>query len=127
MPNVIQAVLESVSVGEPQAFQNLAVFPLLSRTDVRADYVPLADALKAGQTKVTEVSSAGAVPELLLDNASPTRVLLVDGDELVGAKQNRVLNVTILVAANQKVVIPVSCVERGRWHARSAGFASNER
>jgi hypothetical protein len=73
------------------------------------------------------VSAGGVVPELLLDNPSPKRVLLLDGDELVGAKQNRVLNITILVGANRKVVIPVSCVERGRWHARSAEFSSEDR
>jgi hypothetical protein len=127
MPSQIESVLRSVSVGEAQVFQNLAVFPLLSDTAVEPDYVPLAEALRSGQTKVTEVSSAGAVPELLLDNSSPKRVLLLDGDELVGAKQNRVLNVTILVAANQKLKIPVSCVERGRWHAASSEFRSEDR
>ncbi len=49
--------------------------------------------------------------ELLPDNPSPKRVL----------------NITILVGPNQKMVIPVSCVERGRWHSRSAHFTSEER
>ena len=54
-------------------------------------------------------------------------VLLVDGEELVGAKQNRVLNLTILVAAGEQVTIPVSCVEAGRWSWRSQRFASGRR
>src|SRR5262249_20602031 len=45
-------------------------------------------------------------------------VLLYDGEELVGAKQNRILNVTVLVAEHSTVRIPVSCVEEGRWSAR---------
>ena len=50
--------------------------------------------------------------------------MLYDGEELVGAKQNRILNVTVLVDARAKVRIPVSCVEQGRWSSRSAHFAA---
>jgi hypothetical protein len=123
----IEATLKSLTLGTPQVFQNLALFPVLTGGETKADYSMLADALKGGQVRVTEVSAGGVVPELLLDNASPGRVLLLDGDELVGAKQNRVLNITILVGANRKVVIPVSCVEHGRWSARSVEFSSEDR
>jgi len=67
------------------------------------------------------------VPELKLVNRGELPVLLVDGEELVGAKQNRILNLTILVAALTTTVIPVSCVEAGRWSRRSASFASAAR
>lgn len=127
MTTAIAATLKRVSLGQPQTFQNLALFPLLSGSDTAPDYVTLVEALKGDQVRVTEVSAGGVVPELLLDNPSPKRVLLLDGDELVGAKQNRVLNITILVGAQKKVVIPVSCVERGRWHSRSAEFTSEDR
>ena len=35
-----------------------------------------------------------------------------NGEELVGAKQDRILNTTILVASHSTIVIPVSCVEQ---------------
>ena len=41
-------------------------------------------------------------------------LLLPDGEQLVGAKQNRILNMTVLVAAQSEVTIPVSCVEQVR-------------
>ena len=41
--------------------------------------------------------------------------------------QNRVLNITILVGAGQKLVIPVSCVEQGRWSWSSRDFESSKR
>jgi hypothetical protein len=51
----------------------------------------------------------------------------VDGEELIGAKQNRIVNLTILVAATSELTIPVSCVEAGRWRARSRTFTSAPR
>jgi hypothetical protein len=69
---------------------------------------------------VTEVSADGQVPELLFANDGGAVVLLLDGEELAGGKQNRVVNVTILAPARQSIRIPVSCVERGRWRATSA-------
>jgi hypothetical protein len=51
-------------------------------------------------------------------------ILLIDGEELVGAKQNRILNVSILVGGKQQVAVPVSCVEQGRWAWRSRQFDS---
>jgi hypothetical protein len=45
------------------------------------------------------VSEGGSVPHLLFINDAMRPVLLLDGEELVGAKQNRVLNLTVLAAA----------------------------
>ncbi len=59
-------------------------------------------------------------------NSGNRPVLLLDGEELMGAKQNRVLNVTVLVPAKAVIVVPVSCVERGRWHYRSRHFVDSD-
>jgi hypothetical protein len=51
----------------------------------------------------------------------------MEGEDVVGAKQNRTINLSILVPAQAEVIAPVTCVEAGRWHARSAQFASSSR
>jgi hypothetical protein len=74
---------------------------------------------------VEEISEGGSVPDLLVDNQGDVRVLFIEGEELVGAKQNRILNTSVLIAAHTKTKIPVSCVEQGRWGYRSRGFGSS--
>ena len=64
------------------------------------------------------------MPELFVENPTDSAVLLYDGEELVGAKQNRILNVSVLVGAGAKLPIPVSCVEQGRWSRQSDAFGS---
>jgi hypothetical protein len=123
--HTIAAALEGVEIGLPEQYQNLAVYPLLEKIpNTHADYLLLDDALAAGFARVTEVTEGGSVPDLAFANLATRPILLVDGDELIGAKQNRILNMTILVAAGRQVTIPVSCVERGRWAYKSRHFGA---
>ena len=76
---------------------------------------------------VTEVSESGSVPELTIVNNGPVPVFVLDGEELVGAKQNRIVNLSILVPPHTKLPLPVACVEAGRWAHRSRAFAAGGR
>ena len=123
----INKALQAVTLGEAQSFENLQITPLLAPAPGTADYLTLAEAQEQGLAVVTEVSESGSVPTLLLENNADQAVFLLDGEELVGAKQNRILNLTLLVPAKTKLEIPVSCVEQGRWSHRTEEFASSER
>lgn len=123
----IAEALSRLTLGEPARFRNMTVFPLLAPSSGMPDYLLLDEALERKRAYVTEVSESGTVLELLFVNEGDEKVLLVDGEELVGARQNRILNVTLLVGAGRKVVIPVSCVEQGRWAWKSRHFASSGR
>ena len=110
-------------IGDPIVHRGVVITPLFPQRQPVAAYLTLDEALARG-FRVRETSAAGSVPELLVENPLAENVLLYDGEELVGAKQNRILNVTVLVGAQSKVPIPVSCVEEGRWSSRSADFDS---
>ncbi len=121
---VLTETLKRQKVGSAQSFRNLAVYPLIDSEAYTADYLTLDEAVAGKLARVTEVSEGGRVPELRFINEADKPILLLDGEELVGAKQNRVLNITILVGAKSSIVIPVSCVEAGRWSYRSREFDS---
>jgi hypothetical protein len=124
---IIQNYLKEAKIGRKQSHQNLAVFPLLSSYANGLDYITLDEALTEELIEVVEVSEEGTVPELKVVNKSPCMILILDGEELVGAKQNRILNTTRLIQEKTTTVIPVSCVEQGRWAHTSPRFDSEER
>lgn len=115
--------LDTFQLGEPVEHRGIVITPLFPRRDPVAAYVTLDEALPRG-LRITETSGAGSVPELFVENPTGDAVLLYDGEELVGAKQNRILNVSVLVGAGAKLPIPVSCVEQGRWSRMSDTFSS---
>ncbi|MFH1952501.1 MAG: DUF6569 family protein [Pseudomonadota bacterium] len=127
MDTVIKNYLEQLKVGRKQSYQNLALYPLLSAYSSGLEYLLLDEALSENLIEVVEVDSDGSVPELKVVNKSPKLVLILDGEELVGAKQNRIVNTTILVQRNTTIVIPVSCVEHGRWSYKSHKLYSESR
>ena len=127
MSDSVKSYVTGIATGERQTYKNLAMVPLLGGNGTAAEYLLLDEALREGLLEVGEVSTGGSVPELQVVNKAAKQVLILDGEELVGAKQNRIVNTTILIAAMAKVIIPVSCVEQGRWSYRSEKFSSNER
>jgi hypothetical protein len=119
-------LLDKVSLGIPSAYRNLTLTPILLKDGPLSAMEPMSleEAIAEGTIQVTEVSAEGHVPELRVKNSGERLVLILDGEELIGAKQNRVVNVTILVAPQSEIVIPVSCVEAGRWGYSRPGFAA---
>ena len=111
----MSVVLPKLRVGDPVRHEALAVFPLFAEANGHVEYRLSDEALADEQILVEEVSEGGSVPDLLVENKGDQRVLFLEGEELVGAKQNRILNTSVLVAAHSKIKIPVSCVEQGRW------------
>src|SRR5262249_22326255 len=111
-----------VQVGDPLRHEALAVFPLYGPGNGAAEYSLADEALAAGSVTVEEASEAGSVPTLVVTNQADALVLFLEGEELRGAKQNRVLNTSLLAAARARTPIPVSCVEQSRWRYVSPSF-----
>jgi hypothetical protein len=125
----IHQQITAIRVRSPRTYRNLSVYPLHYKADNRFDYLTLAEALQQGDGafSIREVSGSGSVPELLVVNGLQQGVLILEGEELIGAKQNRVPNLTLLVPAGAEIRLPVSCVEAGRWSYNAPEFTEAPR
>ena len=124
-PESIRLLLKGIRVADPIHSEELHVFGLSWEQARPVDYLTLDQALADEVTAISEVSEGGSVPRLLVINRSDRSVLLMAGEQLIGAKQNRVVNTSVMVGARTEFPVPVTCVEQGRWSYRSRGFRTS--
>jgi hypothetical protein len=110
-------------LGDPITAHGLGIIPIIGDTALDLPVIDLLEqAFDGGTFKVTEESEGGTVPFLRGENLGAKPVLILEGEELVGGKQNRIVNTTIIVLAGSTIKIPVSCMEAGRWDNRRRDF-----
>ncbi|MDW7730388.1 MAG: DUF6569 family protein [Bacillota bacterium] len=134
MTITISNLTSQLKVGEPQQSGALTIYPLFetsqydeSKHTESIRYLLLTEALDKNNFVIGEISESGDVNTVIITNMTGMPVLILDGEEIMGAKQNRMINATILVSADKTTEIPVSCVERGRWRYYSSNqFAKSD-
>ncbi len=62
--------------------------------------------MSQGAAEITEASQGGSVPDLKLINKPANKLLVIYGEELVGAKRNRIVNATFLIAGQAEITHP---------------------
>ena len=70
------------------------------------------------KVEANEIGNEGIVGKIQINNKSDDYLVIFDGEAIIGAKQNRISEQTVIILPNAKTVIPVNCVERGRWNFR---------
>lgn len=125
MQAIVDSYLAGTQVSQGSYYRGMTLFPLRRKGESPLTYRVLSEALADGSVEVRERPSA-TVPELWLINRSDAMVLVMDGEEIVGGKQNRMVNASFLIAPHSEVALPVTCVEHGRWHDVAPRFSSGE-
>ena len=105
--------LDTAAIGRPITRAGISFFPVyLTGNDVPAI------ATGPGAKRVIDELDDASVPDLTVTNPGKNPLLLVEGEQFLGGKQNRTINVSVLVAPGATMKIPVSCLEAGRWGRR---------
>jgi hypothetical protein len=122
MDNAVERKLETLELGDARTYRNLTILPLVSSADGVFRYGTLAEAVAEWEIALSEVSVVSSPQELKVVSRSNRSVLLLQGEELAGARRNRVLNASVLLKEMSETRIPVSCVERPRGAYSSRVF-----
>jgi len=114
---------------EPMPVQRIAgltLFPLNATVKGNLENLKTFDQLAdLGLAKAVENQGYATVTSINIENKSDQSLLLLDGEGIVGAKQNRMIQRSVIVAPNSCHSVPVNCVEQGRWsYSGSRDFQS---
>ncbi|MGH9282128.1 MAG: ARPP-1 family domain-containing protein, partial [Acidimicrobiales bacterium] len=121
--DVLTAPLE---IRTPIAAGPLLLFPVFTAATAAPPYVCGPQVEADNLLQVREKEDGADVPELVLTHGAGLPLLLLEGETMLGAKQTRTLNVTVLCPPDVPATLPVSCVEAGRWGAaRPTGRSPN--
>ena len=121
MNTVVKEFLRKIIPGEAQSFRSLSVVPLFLAEQGKEEYLTLSEGLKTGEIEVEEVSWGGSVNHVRIKNKSKKKVFVADGEEIAGAKQNRIVNTSLFLDGESETVVPASCTEQGRWNYLESG------
>ncbi len=106
-----------IEMLQPQVHENITIIPLKTER-IYIDLLTLKKGLELGLVEVKECDTS-QVNTVIVKNHSVTPLILIDGEEIIGGDQNRIVNSTILIDAESEMKIPVSCSEKHRWAFKS--------
>ncbi len=116
LAGILQKLLSEISFGKPVGDGGITIIPLYGRLNGTCAYIDCGEALEKKILSVEEVCDSGIVSNLKAVNTGDRPVFIVSGQGLKGAKQDRIVNISIIIDARTTATIPVSCVEARRWH-----------
>jgi len=111
-------MIESYELLKAQIHKNIAIVPIKTPINHKIDLLTLKKGFELDLVNVKECEHS-TVNTIIVENKSIAPLLLVDGEEIVGGDQNRILDATILIAPESEMKIPVNCTEHGRWAYKS--------
>lgn len=117
--------LDRVEIEDAVIYKNLRLFAI-NIAEKKSDYklMTLTEALKED---ILEVKETDVVSNLKFINKSKDiKILIIEGEVVKGGRQNRVINVTMIIDEDSETVVPTSCVEQHRWHYEDGGTTFNK-
>lgn len=121
----VAMLVKLLEVGRSVAYQALTIVPIYRADNPRpGDFVMLDEAVKNGWIEIGELDG-GRVPQVRISNLSKRTIYIMGGEILTGARQDRILASDLLLGpGTRNLVVPVYCVEHGRWTAVSPNFTT---
>lgn len=123
----VMELIRTLEVGEPVHHGKLTIIPVYSNCiRDRSPYTTLDEALGKGWLEIREMGS-GSVPQVVMTNRSSRHIFIMGGEVLTGCRQDRLVGRDVLLRPHaREVVVPVYCVEQGRWTYESETFSTRE-
>ncbi len=109
--------MRKVELGTPVVLGNMLLVPILG-DDLCLKVIPLDEGLSQGAF----VEEVGYINRVVVKNPLEDPLFIMDGEELIGALQDRIAVYSAVVEGNKEEPLEVVCVEKGRWEGEERQF-----
>ena len=111
-------------VDSGRSHRNLTLFPVVAPGVRRPNVdLPLDKAVAMGLIGISELEES-EVNRLRVKNKAKSPVFVMAGEMLRGGKQDRIVGSDLVLPPGADLIIPVFCVEHGRWSGAGGGFSA---
>lgn len=113
--NLFSNEFKFLAAEETFSYGGLKLTPIVAPTSNPENVRGFDELFDQEQAIASEIGYSGIVTEINLENRSSSYLLLIDGEAIIGAKQNRIAQKSLIIRPHFTQTIPVNCVEQGRW------------
>ncbi len=107
-------IFADLKAAEPVFLRNLKIYPIKGDNGNGLTLTTIEEAINAGDAEFRELDTPD-VNEICFINRGNNPVLMLDGDEITGALQNRIISRSDIAEPNSTRRISVICAEEDRW------------
>jgi len=124
--NVLTEYLDRANIHPPVRVAKLTVFPIALTDHHRlADVLTMDRALRKGVLVIEELDRAQVNRARFVNKSSRQMVFLMAGEVITGGRQNRTLATDALLGPDSATILPLYCVQKGRWEGKGRFAAHN--
>lgn len=107
-------MLDNAKISEPIFLRNLIIYPISSITEDGPSPLTIDETMRLNRGEFHELETPD-INKIVFENRGDVPVLVLDGEEITGSLQNRIIAMSHFVEARSSKNIPVVCVEEERW------------
>jgi len=107
-------MFDDIKISEPRFLRNLVLIPVGNGNSTGPFLSSIDEVLTSKKGRFQELTTPD-VNIILFENNSANPLLVIDGEEITGSLQNRIVTRSTIIEARTKKELPVICVEEGRW------------
>ncbi|MDH4210411.1 MAG: hypothetical protein OEV79_03065 [candidate division WOR-3 bacterium] len=110
----MKELFKDIEIADPVFLRNLLIHPISGSSGNGIEIASLEDILRTAKGEFGELDPPD-INRISFFNHGDAPLLMLDGEEIIGSLQNRIVADSTLVTARATSEIPVICAEEGRW------------
>lgn len=109
-----ESLFSTIKIREPLFARNCLLYPIEDGDKINFPITTFKEGIEEKTVEIKELHPP-EIGRVRIENNSGKRLFALDGEEIIGAMQDRITSTSALIEANTSIDMPVACIEEKRW------------